>query len=102
MASDAARAAPVGSPGNWLTSGDYPTDLLRQGAIGVVHFRLNVDEKGAVTGCHVQMSSMPAEFEVTTCKLFMRRAKFNPGHNAKGEPIKSYFISSVRWSVQLN
>lgn len=98
-ANDAARAAPVGSPGNWLTSGDYPTELLRQGATGIVHFRLDVDEKGAVTGCHVQMSTKPAGFDVTTCKLIMQRAKFTPGHNAKGEPIKSYYVSTASWMI---
>lgn len=102
MASDAARPAPVGTLGNWFTPNDYPTDLLRQGAMGIVHIRLDVDEKGAVTGCHVQMSTKPVGFDVATCKLLSQRAKFTPGHNAKGEPIKSYYVATVRWVIPEN
>lgn len=99
MAADNARAKPKGSPGVWLRSDDYPGDLLRQGAMGIVHFRLDVDEKGAVTGCHVQMSSKPEGFDTVTCKLLSQRAKFTPGHDAKGVSIKSYYVSSARWLI---
>jgi hypothetical protein len=93
-------ALPKTPPKNWLISSDYPQNLLFQGAMGIVHYRLEVDEAGGVTACHVQMATKPAGFEGKTCDLLKKRAKFSPALDAKGTPTKSFYVNTVRWIIK--
>jgi hypothetical protein len=88
---------PLGNPGNWLTSNDYPTDSLRSGHMGLVQFRLDVSEAGGLTGCRVLYRTNPDDFADRTCALLSKRAKLAPALDAAGKPVKSYFIGKVRW-----
>jgi hypothetical protein len=90
------RAAPKGFPGSWLNPSDYPSSMIRQGRSAAVHFRLMVDENGAPTDCVVQTPT-GTEFDKHTCNLLKKRAKFTPALNREGQPIRSYFVSSVTW-----
>lgn len=91
------KLVPTDSPGSWLNSRDYPTDLLRDGAQGLVNFRLSVDEKGKVSGCHIQRSTRPEGFDRAVCDALTRRARFEPALDADGNPVNSYFIGSVNF-----
>ncbi len=64
---------------------------------GYVRFRLDVDETGNVAGCRVLYRTNPDEFADLSCKLISKRAKFAPALDAKGKPVKSYYISQIRW-----
>lgn len=90
-------ATPLGNPGDWITSLDYPSALLSLRASGIVHFRLDIDETGSVAGCHVQTTTKPAGFDDPSCRLIQQRAKFDPALDAAGQPVKSYYVSQVRW-----
>ena len=90
---------PASNPGNWLNSKDYPTKLLRQGMQGIVQIRLSIDERGKPTACHIQQSTRPAEFDAAVCDGLMRRAEFEPALGAEGEPVPSYWHSSVRFEI---
>ncbi len=92
-------AVPLSSPGTWLRSYDYPSGLLISGNNGIVHFRLDVDEKGGVAGCHIQAATRPEGFASITCNLITRRAKFSPALNQQGQAIRSYYVNTVRWMV---
>lgn len=92
-------ATPSNNPGSWVTHRDYPKDLLRKGAQGLVHFRLSVDEKGKVTDCHIQSSTRPEGFDMAVCEAITRRAEFDPALDADGRPMASYFINSVRFEI---
>ena len=87
----------IGSPGNWLHSSDYPTNMLMVGGQGLVQFRLDVDEQGAVTGCHIQGHTKPEGFTDLTCRLIAKRAKFQPALDSAGRPVKSFYVNRVRW-----
>jgi hypothetical protein len=89
------RAAPVSDPGRWITTDDYPTDLLRKGLSGVVHIRLMVDAQGKPSKCVVQTGG--SEFDKLSCELLMKRARFTPALDAQGNPIASYYANTVRW-----
>lgn len=88
---------PRGNPANWVTSNDYPTGMLRIGGSGIVSFRLNVDELGAATGCHILQRTNPDGFADVTCKLLMKRATFDPALDKSGKPVKSFYFNSVYW-----
>ncbi len=91
------RASPIGAPSEWFRSADYPTNMLNQLRTGLVYFRLLIDPDGTINDCTVQRSPMPMEFAVRTCELVKRRGRFEPALDAGGQPIKSYWLSAVRW-----
>ena len=93
------QAIPKSSPGSWMHSEDYPKEMLTYQMDGLVYFRLIIEPTGDVSSCAVQESVMPKQYNDLTCKLIIRRAKFEPALDAEGQPIKSYWSSSVRWMI---
>ena len=92
-------AVPISSPANWVKTNDYPIVSLRAGHNGLVQFRLDLDEKGSVQGCHVLMRFNPDEFADLTCNLLKKRATFKPAVDAQGNPVKTYFVNKVRFVI---
>jgi Gram-negative bacterial TonB protein C-terminal len=88
---------PITRPDKWLRSNDFPTDALMQGQNGLVRFRLDVDEVGNVAHCRVLYRTNPDSFADLSCKLISARAKFKPALDSQGNPVKSFFISQIRW-----
>lgn len=92
-------ATPKGSPGDWLTSNDYPMTMLFGGNQANVDFRLIVDETGKPKSCHIQQSTRPEAFDSAVCKGIMRRAAFEPALDAAGKPVASYYLNRVRFRM---
>lgn len=93
------RPEPVGSAGTWLRSADYPDNALHKGHNGVVQFRLDIDETGSVVGCNILHRTSPDEFADITCRNLAKRAKFTPALDAKGNPVRSYYVNKVLWQI---
>jgi hypothetical protein len=92
-------ALPVGNPGDWVVTADYPQGMLTSGYQGVVDFRLIVGADGKPTNCIIQQTSRPADFAAASCRALMRRAKFSPAIDAAGNPVISYWSNSVRFVI---
>lgn len=90
---------PVGSPGAWVTSDDYPATALRDEREGTTGFRLTVGTDGLPTRCEIVASSGHADLDAKTCEVVMARARFTPGRDAKGHAIGGTYTSRVRWQV---
>ena len=90
---------PLGYPGNWATTADYPAESLRKAQTGIVRFLLVVGPDGKPQKCTIARSSGIPVLDTTTCQLMMRRAKFKPAGDANGQPIASYYLSRVRWLI---
>jgi Gram-negative bacterial TonB protein C-terminal len=90
---------PTENPGRWILSYDYPLDMLNAGQPALVEFRLNVGTDGKPTGCHIQATTRPKEFDDAVCKSLMRRAEFQPALDADGKPLASYWRSRVRFEL---
>lgn len=90
---------PEGNPGRWLTSFDYPQDMLRKRMPGIVEFRLTVGEDGRATACHIQQSTDSEGFDATVCGELMRHARFKPALDKDGKPMISYYRSTVRFRM---
>lgn len=88
---------PVSSPGNWIKSSEYPTKMLAANQPAIVEFRLEVDEAGNATQCHIQQTTRPKEFDNAVCKGIMKRAKFVPALDAEGKPLRSYYQNTVKF-----
>ena len=93
------RVQPMGNPGNWLRSGDYPAGALWNGHNGLVRFRLDVEADGSVSNCRILFRTNPDSFADLSCKLLRERARFSPGLDKAGQPVKSYYLGRVRWEA---
>jgi hypothetical protein len=92
-------AYPIGNPGNWVNTSDYPIKMLQERKGAMVEFRLDVDEKGKAIGCHIQQTTMPKEFDKAVCGSLMSRSRFKPALDADSKPIRSYWKSTVRFAI---
>lgn len=92
-------AKPVGNPGDWLSSPDYPTGALVQDKEGVVRFTLSVDPFGDVADCKITKSSGLKQFDERACAALKTRARFYPALDETGQPVAGTFSSSVRWQI---
>ncbi len=88
---------PINDKRLWMTSDDYPSKMNSTGQPALVYFRLDIDEAGKVTGCHIQQTTRPKEFDDAVCKGISKRAKLLPALDAGGKPLKSYYHDSVRF-----
>ena len=92
-------AQPLGNPGEWVTSEDYPTAQLRAHVMGTAAFRLTISPGGAVAACEITGSSGSPELDVRTCELISRRATFEPGRDEDGQAVSSTYSNRVRWQI---
>ena len=90
-------AVPVGSPGDWVTTSDYPSDALRFQITGVTAFRLYIDTAGKPSRCEIVQSSGFDVLDTATCELILARARFTPARNAAGMPAEGTYSNRVRW-----
>jgi TonB family protein len=93
------KVTATGSPGNWLTSNDFPSAALRNGHNGLVQFRLDVNAEGKVAGCYVLERTSPDDFADLTCRALAKRATFLPALDAEGKPVGSYYVSQAKWTT---
>ncbi len=93
------KATPIDSPERWIRYNDYPSSMLRGGFSGLVFFRLTVEPTGEVSDCSIQQALEPEEFKKATCSVMMKRARFQPALDSKGQPIRSIFASNVYFTI---
>lgn len=96
---DAVAATPRGRPQSWVTTDDYPSSALRAEAQGTTAFRLDVGTDGRVTNCTVTSSSGHSALDDQTCKLLMRRARFNPAKDSNGNATTGVYSSRMKWEI---
>ncbi len=92
------KPQPVGNPQDWAKEEDIPTvtgDLRHNAAF--VNFRLDVDETGKATACHIQALVGASVYVKPTCDKIAARAQFTPAHDAAGKAVKSYYLNRVVW-----
>lgn len=90
-------AAPLGNPGNWVTSEDYRPSWINRELTGTARFELSISASGRVSACRITRSSGHGVLDEATCKLITRRARFNPASDAAGQPVAGSYTSSIRW-----
>lgn len=91
-----AVAIPLGNPGTWVTTNDYPSRALQQQRQGTTAFRLEVGPGGRPTACTITISSGHSDLDAATCKALMRRARFGGFPEGSGPASWS---SRVRWQI---
>lgn len=91
--------SPAGNPGSWVTSADYPVAAILEGLEGTTVFRLHYNADGRPYRCELNGSSGHDVLDEQTCKLLLRRARFTPGRDAKGQAVGGIYNNRIRWNL---
>lgn len=75
---------------------EYPSEALRAGESGILRLRVIVDAQGQVEECVLNAATKTEKLESPACKQ-MRKAKFEPALDANGQPMRSYYSTSVTY-----
>lgn len=92
-------AMPKGSPGNWVTTNDYPTRDIRQGNEGTAIFLLAITADGKVSDCQITRSTGYAGLDQATCSKISQRARFDPARNESGQRVPGTYTGSITWVI---
>jgi protein TonB len=92
-------AMPLGSPGRWATSADYPATALREEREGVARFRVTVGADGRVNNCEIISSSGSSDLDRATCANVAKRARFKPATDENGAEVSGSYTSAVKWEI---
>lgn len=72
-------------------------EALRKGEQGTVAVMLAIGSDGNVHDCTITSSSNSALLDAATCRILVRRAKFKPARDTRGNPMPDSFPQKVRW-----
>lgn len=92
-----------GTHSRWLSGrikrSDYPRAALEAGEQGTVVMRVVVGPKGRVTDCSVTKSSGSPVLDAATCRLVMKRYRYEPGRDASGRPTYDDWVEEQTWTI---
>lgn len=91
-------ATPKGR-GNTFSDDDFPDASRRAEESGVTRVSYTVDPEGKVSACNVTQSSGFPRLDDATCKIIMRRFRFNPA-TRDGKPVAENKTQPVRWQLK--
>lgn len=92
-------ATPLGSPGKWATTDDYPAAALREERAGVSRFRVTIGADGRVRNCDILASSGSPDLDRATCTNVAKRARFKPATDDTGTAVSGSYTSAVKWEI---
>jgi hypothetical protein len=76
----------------------FPVELLRSGEQAIIRLRVIVSEEGSVEDCLVLDVASGYNGVMPLCKV-MQRARFNPALDAQGQPMRSYYATTVIYEI---
>lgn len=91
-------ATPKGR-GNAFSDDDFPDASRRAEEQGVTRVSYVVGADGKVSSCTVTQSSGFPRLDDATCKIIMRRFRFNPA-TRDGQPVPETKAQPVRWQLK--
>ncbi len=91
--------ATVKGRGNTISREDYPDASARAEEQGVTRVSFVVDPTGKVSTCSVTQSSGFPRLDDATCKIIIRRFRFNPA-TRDGQPVSETKTQPVRWRLE--
>jgi periplasmic protein TonB len=95
----ASRPRVKGSRSQWITTDDYPASSLRNNEAGSVAISVTVGADGRVAACEVAVPSGYPALDAATCRLYTRRARFDPAKDASGAAVPATYADRVRWQL---
>lgn len=89
----------IGNRAQWVTTEDYPSSSIRAGTEGTTAILVTIGIDGRVTDCRVTGSSGDVFLDQVACKVYSRRARFNPALDDEGRPMIVQRADRVRWQL---
>jgi len=90
----AARATPLGNPGQWFTDDDYPPAAARRHVQGNATIVLTVDPNGEVKGCRIVATTGDADLDEGTCDMARAHARY-----VRKGGADRFSVLAVHWSL---
>lgn len=95
-----------GNGARWLKGrikdSDYPRPASREKVGGTVVVNFDVGTDGRVSNCRIVASSGNDDLDETTCRLIMKRFRYQPATDAQGRPIPSTVGWKQFWWLEPN
>ena len=91
-------AAPT-TPIPWYIDEDYPFRAFERKWEGATIFDVTVDPRGRPVGCNVDVSSGHELLDEKACSVALKRARFQPALDAKGNPTYGVYRSRLNWAI---
>ena len=88
-----------GNRTSWFSTNDYPPSAIRAEEQGVVKVQLGIGPDGRVSSCTVTATSGSSALDLTTCRLYQKRARFAPARDETGGAIASTYVDRVVWRL---
>jgi TonB family protein len=82
-----------------FTEDDYPVLALKNNEQGRVTAEWEVAEDGIAESCRVTKSSGSATLDDATCRIIMRRIRYDPARDANGVPVRSTDKMTTVWAL---
>jgi TonB family protein len=77
---------------------EYPVGALKNGRQAILRMRVTVDAEGKVEDCVLLSVAQEGDVKSRACQQ-MERAKFEPALDAAGQPMRSYYTSTITYSM---
>lgn len=87
----------IGTQEELMTVDDYPAAAWRAEVDGTVTVRLTVTAMGYPSACVVIESSGHEGLDTAACRIYQRRARFEPARDEKGRPTRGSFDFTKQW-----
>jgi TonB family protein len=76
----------------------YPRKALSFGEQGILRMRVMVDQSGKVDDCVIIQATIAKKLKSPACDA-MAQAQFEPALDAQGQPMRSYFATSISYRI---
>lgn len=76
----------------------YPSRALTRGESAIVRLRVTIDEKGEMENCVLNEATVTQTLDSPACSQ-MRFAEFDPAIDVNGDPIRSYFTTTITYRI---
>ena len=80
---------PRGKPQVWVSADDYSPESIANCEQGIVFITFNTNDRGRIENCRVTRSSGFPRLDEATCRLVLRRGRYSPTLDQKGDPVAS-------------
>ena len=77
----------------------YPSKAEQWGIQADLSIRVMVDSEGRATECKITNITLAEDFDDRPCTEFMRVAEFEPARDSHGNPMASYYVSSILYRM---
>ena len=96
---DPVRPQPIGNPGDWANTSNYPGISIRRREEGISRFTVTVGTNGRVSDCRITSPSGYDRLDQAACRAISRNARFTPAKNEYGEVVPGTYSNAVNWRL---